>query len=71
MTRAAPSRVRAVEGPSKRSADRLVGRTDSSKAVVFDREHYAPGEYVRVRIDGCTSATLLGAAVARTTLVGG
>ncbi len=59
-----------VEGPSKRSADRLVGRSDSSKAVVFDREHYAPGEYVHVRIDGCTSATLLGTALGRTTLTG-
>ncbi len=59
-----------AEGPSKRSAERLVGRTDTNKAVVFDREGYAPGDYVRVRIDGCTSATLLGTALGRTTLAG-
>ena len=59
-----------VEGPSKRSADQLMGRTDTNKAVVFDREAYAPGDYVRVRIDRATSATLLGTALGRTTLAG-
>jgi tRNA-2-methylthio-N6-dimethylallyladenosine synthase len=57
-----------VEGPSKRSDAQLCGRTDTNKMVVFDREGYRKGDYVRVRIDDCTSATLLGTAVGRTTL---
>ena len=36
--------------------------------VVFDRENYAPGEYVEVEVTDCTSATLLGRALRRTTL---
>ena len=51
-----------AEGPSKRSDAQLCGRTDTNKMVVFDRETYAKGDYVDVRITGCTSATLLGEA---------
>ena len=36
--------------------------------VVFDREDYAQGDYVRVRITDCTSATLMGEPLERTTL---
>ena len=57
-----------VEGESKRSTRQLCGRTDTNKMVVFDRETYEPGEYVRVRITGCTSATLLADPLGRTTL---
>lgn len=57
-----------VEGPSKRSIEQLCGRTDTNKMVVFDREDYQKGDYARVRINDCTSATLLGTAIARTTL---
>ncbi len=57
-----------VEGPSKKSDAQLAGRADSNKMVVFDREDYRKGEYVRVRITDCTSATLLGEAVGRKTL---
>ncbi len=49
-----------VEGPSKRSDEQLGGRTDSNKMVVFDRQAYKGGQYVRVCVTGCTSATLLG-----------
>ncbi|SMO68865.1 tRNA-i(6)A37 thiotransferase enzyme MiaB [Fodinibius sediminis] len=49
-----------VEGPSKRSDEQLCGRTDTNKMVVFDREDYAKGEYVEVVITDCTSATLMG-----------
>ena len=45
-----------------------MGRTDTNKVVVFDRVDYVPGEYVRVRVTGATSATLLGAPLGRTTL---
>ncbi|MEX1010631.1 MAG: tRNA (N6-isopentenyl adenosine(37)-C2)-methylthiotransferase MiaB [Balneolaceae bacterium] len=49
-----------AEGPSKRSDDQLAGRTDTNKMVVFDRESYAPGQYVEVDITSSTSATLIG-----------
>ncbi|MEQ9103502.1 MAG: tRNA (N6-isopentenyl adenosine(37)-C2)-methylthiotransferase MiaB [Rhodothermales bacterium] len=52
-----------VEGPSRRSDEQLSGRTDTNKMVVFDRESYEKGQYVRVRVDDCTSATLLGTAL--------
>jgi tRNA-2-methylthio-N6-dimethylallyladenosine synthase len=57
-----------VEGTSKKSDDQFFGRTDTNKGVVFDREDYQKGQYVRVRIDDCTSSTLLGTALETTTL---
>jgi tRNA-2-methylthio-N6-dimethylallyladenosine synthase len=57
-----------VEGPSKKSDAQLCGRTDTNHMVVFDREDYTPGEYVEVEVTDCTSATLLGRALRRTTL---
>lgn len=52
-----------VEGASRRSSEQLCGRTSQNKMVVFDRTgETAPGDYVRVRITGCTSATLFGVA---------
>lgn len=52
-----------VEGPSKRSREQLCGRTEQNKMVVFDKGNHHTGEYVKVRITGSTSATLLGEAV--------
>ena len=52
-----------LEGPSRRSDEQLAGRTDTNKMVVIDRNGYRAGDYVRVRITDCTSATLIGAAV--------
>ena len=52
-----------AEGRSKRSAEQLFGRTEQNKVVVFDRGRYRPGDYVRVRVTGCSSATLLGQTV--------
>ena len=49
-----------VEGNSKRSDLQLCGRTDTNKMVIFDRQDFVKGQYVKVRITGCTSATLLG-----------
>lgn len=51
-----------VEGPSRRSDEQLFGRTSQNKVVVFDKGAYHSGDYVRIRITGCTSATLLGEA---------
>ena len=36
------------------------GRTSQNKVVVFDRGRHDVGDYVRVRITGCTPATLFG-----------
>lgn len=48
-----------VEGESKRNKEELVGRTSQNKVVVFKSD--APtGSYVHVKIDSCSSATLLG-----------
>ena len=49
-----------VECTSKRSDQQLSGRTSQNKMVVFDRGDYKVGDYVRVRITGCSSATLFG-----------
>lgn len=49
-----------VEGVSKRSRDRMVGRTSQNKTTVFDRvEGVKVGDTVKVRVNGSTSATLL------------
>jgi len=57
-----------VEGTSKKSDAEFFGRTDTNKGVVFPREDYENGQYVRVRIDDCTSSTLLGTPLGTTTL---
>ena len=49
-----------VEGESRRNKAQLFGRTSQNKVVVFDRHDYKTGDYVRVRVTDCTSATLLG-----------
>ena len=49
-----------VECTSKRSDAQLSGRTSQNKMVVFDRHDFKVGDYVRVRITGCSSATLFG-----------
>ena len=49
-----------VEGVSKRRDDQLFGRTSQNKVVVFDKGGHDVGDYVRVRVTGCTSATLFG-----------
>ena len=49
-----------VEGVSKRSDRQLFGRTSQNKVVVFDRGDCKTGDYVRVKINSCSSATLLG-----------
>ncbi|MEZ4697711.1 MAG: radical SAM protein [Rhodothermales bacterium] len=49
--------------PSRKSDEQLCGRTDSNKMVVFDDAGFVKGQYVDVRVERCTSATLLGTAV--------
>ena len=52
-----------IEGPSKRSDAHWMGRNSQNTVVVFPKEAYRVGEFVNVRIEDCTSATLLGTAV--------
>jgi tRNA-2-methylthio-N6-dimethylallyladenosine synthase len=49
-----------VEGYSKRSREKLFGRTGQNKVVVFDKLSHHAGQYVNVRITDATSATLIG-----------
>lgn len=49
-----------IEGTSKRSSEQLNGRTPQNRMVVFDGKGHKVGDYVTVKISGCTSATLLG-----------
>lgn len=48
-----------VEGLSKRSREQLMGRTSQNKAAVFPRGDHKKGDFVRVRVVGASSATLL------------
>lgn len=52
-----------VEGPAKRGENMVCGRTDENNMVVFADKGFQPGQYTRVRITDCTSATLLGEAI--------
>ncbi len=54
-----------IEKESKRSDKHWSGRTPQNTVVVFPKETYKPGDFVRVKIDTATSATLLGKAVER------
>jgi tRNA-2-methylthio-N6-dimethylallyladenosine synthase len=49
-----------IEGDSKRSGDQFSGRNSQNKVVVFPKTEQRPGDYIRVRIEKVTSATLLG-----------
>jgi len=49
-----------IEGFSKRSVDYLSGRTSQNKVVVFPGGNLNKGEYVKVLVERCTSATLIG-----------
>lgn len=53
-----------VEGTSKRSDEELFGRTTHNTVVVFAKGSYKPGDFVHVKIESCTAATLKGVAVA-------
>ena len=52
-----------IEGNSKKSDAHWMGRNTQNTVVVFPKEHYKVGEFVRVKIKECTSATLIGEAV--------
>jgi len=49
-----------VEGPSRRSDEHFKGRNSANKVVVFPKKNYKKGQYVNVKIESCTAATLIG-----------
>jgi tRNA-2-methylthio-N6-dimethylallyladenosine synthase len=56
-----------VEGNSKKSDQFFAGRTDTNKVVVFPRvDNVGEGDYVKVKINRATSATLFGDCVCTT-----
>lgn len=54
-----------IEGKSKRSDEHLCGRTGRNSMVIFPKLDCEKGQYVMVRIDECTSATLMGETVSK------
>jgi len=49
-----------IEGESKRSSEHMCGRTSRNSMVVFPKNKGIKGDYVQVKINDCTSATLMG-----------
>ncbi|HNT50466.1 MAG TPA: tRNA (N6-isopentenyl adenosine(37)-C2)-methylthiotransferase MiaB [Cyclobacteriaceae bacterium] len=49
-----------IEGQSRRSEGHWQGRTSANRVVVFEKANSQEGEYVNVKIESCTSGTLLG-----------
>ena len=52
-----------IEKESKKSDLHWSGRNTQNTMVVFPKENYKVGDFVRVKIEDCTSATLLGTPV--------
>jgi tRNA-2-methylthio-N6-dimethylallyladenosine synthase len=52
-----------IEKTSKRSDEHWSGRNSQNTVVVFPKENYKVGDFVLVKINDCTTATLIGEAV--------
>ncbi|WP_306012926.1 MULTISPECIES: tRNA (N6-isopentenyl adenosine(37)-C2)-methylthiotransferase MiaB [unclassified Allomuricauda] len=52
-----------IEGTSKKSDAHWMGRNSQNTVAVFPKKHYKVGDFVNVKINDCTSATLIGEAV--------
>jgi tRNA-2-methylthio-N6-dimethylallyladenosine synthase len=52
-----------IEKESKKSSKDWSGRTEHNSVAVFPKAHYKVGDFVNVKINACTSATLIGEAV--------
>jgi len=51
-----------IEGNSKKSDTAWMGRTSQNKVIVFEKgiTNLKPGDYVNVKVNDCTQATLIG-----------
>jgi len=52
-----------IEKESKKSSAHWSGRNEHNTVVVFPKEHYNIGDFVNIKTNKCTSATLIGEAV--------
>jgi len=52
-----------IERESKKSSSHWSGRNPQSLVVVFPKENYKLGDFVMVKVNSCTSATLIGEAI--------
>ena len=52
-----------IEKTSKRSDEHWSGRNSQNTTVVFPKENYKVGDFVLVKVNDCTSATLIGEAI--------
>lgn len=52
-----------IEGFSKRSKEQLFGRTSQNKVVIFDKQNFHVGQFIKVKITRASSATLFGEVV--------
>lgn len=52
-----------IEGTSKKDQQQWKGRNTQNTVIVFPKEHYNIGDFVNVKVEDCTSATLKGIAV--------
>jgi len=54
-----------IEGDSKKSDRHWMGRNSQNKVIVFPKEqlNFSKGDYVMVKVEDCTQATLLGKAL--------
>ena len=53
-----------IEGDSKKSSEHWMGRNSQNAVAVFPKTNEKIGDLVMVRVDDCTSATLIGTRVA-------
>ena len=52
-----------IEGTSKKSEAHWKGRNTQNTVAIFPKENYKMGDFVNVKIESCTKATLIGTAV--------
>ncbi len=52
-----------IEGFSKKSDASLRGRNDQNSVVIFPKEHYEKGQYVKVLVESATQTSLIGKAI--------
>jgi tRNA-2-methylthio-N6-dimethylallyladenosine synthase len=52
-----------IEGTSKKDETMWKGRNSQNVVAVFPKENYSLGEFVNVKMNDCTSATLIGQAI--------
>ncbi len=52
-----------IEGTSKKNPDEWKGRNTQNTVAVFAKDHYKLGDFVNVKVEDCTSATLKGTVI--------